>query len=80
MLDPAIKYGGGSKEIRDVLITASDAAAEIEKREKDLASRRQRLIEQDIEKLQEALIQIKRESIELLSNTISEIEKRRRPR
>jgi putative GTP pyrophosphokinase len=82
VFDPSIKYGGGSNEIRNILALRSKILVEIEEIEKGIANvgvqplnNQQR---EEIEKLKERIVELKKKETKDLSNAIIKLENKKR--
>ncbi len=78
VIDPAIKYGGGRENIRTLLLRISEAVAEVEKAEAEVASVQalssQENIEDDIKqeiaRMQETVISLRHQALDLIQRTM----------
>jgi GTP pyrophosphokinase len=91
VVDPAIKYGGGGADIRDMLTSISHVIAEIEQTERGLVQAESMIAHlrgQDMQEdytrqqrdLRQRLIAQKQPLVELLNRTISAVERVKRPK
>jgi ppGpp synthetase/RelA/SpoT-type nucleotidyltranferase len=82
VVDPAIKYGGGEEQFRDLLARTSNLVASVESHEKwlvdTLASRPQDQLPKEIAALREPLNSQKQELSDLLADMIAQMEAMRR--
>jgi ppGpp synthetase/RelA/SpoT-type nucleotidyltranferase len=80
VIDPAIKYGQGSKEHLDMLARFSYLVTQIERAEKEQSKPETGIVGFFVTKFDRLILSLRRQVTEILSETISRLESRKRKR